>query len=65
MRISILKTKLREAEIERDTRRRRRQPTRMVETIVEIIAGDLGRLTHHRREMLSRLQSEVTDHSEL
>jgi len=55
MRISVLKTKLEEAERERDTRRKRRQPTRMVETVVEIIAGDLDKMTRHRAAMLTKL----------
>jgi hypothetical protein len=58
MRISVLKTKLGEAERERDARRKRRQPTRMVETIVAIIAGDLDKMTRYRAAMLSKLQAD-------
>jgi hypothetical protein len=59
MRISILRTKLRDAEHERDTRRKRRQPTRMIETIIDIIAGDLDRSTQHRAALLAMREPDT------
>jgi hypothetical protein len=51
MRLSILQTKLGDALNERDGRRRRRQPTRMIETIIEIMQGDIARMTRHLDEL--------------
>ena len=51
MRIAILQRKLDEAERERSLRRKRRQPTRMVETAIAIITGDLERATSYRDEI--------------
>ncbi len=59
MRISILQKKLNDAERERDTRRKRRQPTRMIETIIDIIAGDLDRSTRHRAALLSMREPDT------
>jgi len=51
MRLSILQTKLAEALRERDGRCRRKQPTRMIETIIEIMRGDIARMTRHLDEL--------------
>ena len=51
MRLSILQTKLTEAQRERDGRLRRKQPTRMIETIIEIMQGDIARMTRHLDEL--------------
>ena len=51
MRIAILQRKLDEAERERSLRHKRRQPTRMVETAIAIIAGDLARAISYRDEI--------------
>lgn len=53
MRLSILQRKLGEAERERDGRNRRRQPTRMIETIIEVMQGDIARTARYLDELRS------------
>jgi len=51
MRLAILRTKLGDALGERDGRQRRKQPTRMIETIIEIMQGDIARTLRHLDEL--------------
>lgn len=51
MRLAILRTKLAETQRECDGRRRRKLPTRMMETIIEIMQGDIDRMTRHLEEL--------------
>ena len=47
MRLSILRTKLDEARRDRDLAVRQRRPTHMIETVIEIVQGDIARTTRY------------------
>jgi hypothetical protein len=51
MRLAVLQTKLAETVRERDGRKKRKLPTRMMETIIDIMQGDIAKMTRHLEEL--------------